>query len=197
MPKKVDHHQRREQLAEAAWHIIRRDGIEGVSVRNVAEEAGMSLGSLRHYFTTQSELIAFSMRLASDRVTARIAKLTFSGNPRKDVQMLVCELVPLNEDTIAESEIWLALTAKALVDPVLKTHFQEVHSQLQAFFLQAMHAFAAIEQALPGLQPELEAKRLHALVDGLVLHGILLPGSLSADEIITIVSRHLDSLLEA
>ena len=45
------------------------------SVRNVAQEAGLSMGSLRHYFSTQSELLCFAMQLVGDRAQARVAAL--------------------------------------------------------------------------------------------------------------------------
>ena len=84
MPKIVDHEARRKELAEAAWRVIRREGLEGASVRNVAKEAGMSLGSLRHYFATQSELLAFSMRMVGERVKERIKKTGNDGRyPRR------------------------------------------------------------------------------------------------------------------
>jgi Uncharacterized protein conserved in bacteria len=59
VPKVVDPAERRRELAEAVWRVIRRDGLEQASVRNVAREADLSMGSLRHYFATQSELMAF------------------------------------------------------------------------------------------------------------------------------------------
>ena len=50
MPRVVDHAVRRQELAEALWRVVRRDGVHEVSVRTVADEAGTSPGALRHYF---------------------------------------------------------------------------------------------------------------------------------------------------
>ncbi|MGM0975119.1 MAG: TetR/AcrR family transcriptional regulator [Bacillota bacterium] len=63
MPKKVDHEKQKKVLAKAAWRVIKKEGIEGASVRKIAKEAGLSAGSLRHYFSNQSELLAYSMNL--------------------------------------------------------------------------------------------------------------------------------------
>lgn len=59
MPKIVDHDEKRKQIAEAAWNIIRKEGVEKASIRRVAAEAGMSSGALRHYFSTQDEMLLF------------------------------------------------------------------------------------------------------------------------------------------
>jgi AcrR family transcriptional regulator len=71
MPKLVDPDQRRSELALAVWTVIRRDGLQRASVRNVAREAGLSMGSLRHYFGSQSELLCFAMQLVGDRARCR------------------------------------------------------------------------------------------------------------------------------
>ncbi|MGB3635817.1 MAG: TetR family transcriptional regulator, partial [Rubrobacteraceae bacterium] len=68
MPKIVDHEERRRELAEAVWRVILRDGVEGVSVRNVAAEAGWSTGALRHYVGTKEDLLASATQLLDERV---------------------------------------------------------------------------------------------------------------------------------
>jgi AcrR family transcriptional regulator len=52
MPKKVDHSQRRESIAKAAFAVIARDGIAGATLRAVAEEAGTSSALLMHYIAS-------------------------------------------------------------------------------------------------------------------------------------------------
>ena len=63
MPRKIDRDRRKAQLAEAVWRIVVERGIGAVSVRAVAEEAGVAVGSLRHVFPTRAELLEFSAEL--------------------------------------------------------------------------------------------------------------------------------------
>lgn len=67
VPKVIDIEARREELAQALWRVIQREGLEQASVRNVAHEPEMSVGALRHYFGSQEELLAFAMRLVIER----------------------------------------------------------------------------------------------------------------------------------
>jgi len=64
--------------------VIRRDGLEHASVRNVAREAGLSSGSLRHMFRTQAELLVFAMNQVVDRIESRLDSLDPTGDPRRD-----------------------------------------------------------------------------------------------------------------
>src|SRR5918995_4672700 len=108
MPKLVDHEQRRRDLAEAVWRVIRRNGIDQASVRTVAREAGWSAGALRHYFSTQSELLGFAMQLVVERVEGRIAALEPPKEPREAVKQLLHELLPLDDERRAENEVFFA-----------------------------------------------------------------------------------------
>ncbi|MBD2845640.1 TetR family transcriptional regulator C-terminal domain-containing protein [Paenibacillus sp. IB182496] len=194
MPKIVNHDERKEQLAEAAWRVIRRDGLEGASVRSIADEAGMSLGSLRHYFMTQAELLQFSMRLVSERVRARIEHKVYSGDPYRDIAAIIGELVPLDEERLAECEVWLAFVGSSVADPALRELGQEVHNELYRGFRQIVDSLIRLGLARPGIDASLETMRLHALVDGLVVHGVTRQGTMTREHIQQIIAYHMDEL---
>ncbi|WP_442603955.1 TetR/AcrR family transcriptional regulator [Paenibacillus sp. KN14-4R] len=195
MPKIVNHDTRREKLAEAAWRIIRHSGLEAVSVRSVAEEAGMSLGALRHYFATQAELLEFSMRLVADRITERIEQIALNEEPLEEIERAILQLVPMDDERLAESEVWLSFIGKALTDPQLKTLNQEMYEGLSRFFHLIIHVMIKLELTKPDIDAELEARRLHALVDGLLVHGVTNRVDCPPDEISRVIRYHLNSIL--
>lgn len=194
MPKIVDARQRRQDIAEAAWRVIRRDGLESVTVRTVATEAGLSMGSLRHYFTTQSELVGCAMRLVVDRLTARLEALESTGDPRTDLEHVVTELLPLDDERRTESEVWLSFSGKALIDPALHRLSDEVYDSLHELMLRLLTEMAEGGDLPNGREVDVEAERLQALIDGLLVHGITRPVRVSPERIRTVVSGHLDSL---
>ncbi|MGK5643087.1 TetR/AcrR family transcriptional regulator, partial [Streptomyces sp. URMC 126] len=83
MPKRVDHEERRRLIAEALWRIASSRGLEGASLRDVAAEAGISLGQLQHYFAGKDEMLVFALEhitgLAEARIRARILALWGAG----------------------------------------------------------------------------------------------------------------------
>jgi AcrR family transcriptional regulator len=178
MPKQVDHAQRREQLAAALWRVVMREGIEAASVRRVAAEAGWSTGSLRHYFETRSQLLAFAMELVVQRVTERVAAF----GPEPDPRRLLEQALPLDDERRAEMQVWLAFTTQALVDPGLRDLRDGAHAALRDLCRRAVEQEGAAD-------PGAAAEQLHALVDGLALHAVLAPA-------VTTPARQLE-LLEA
>jgi AcrR family transcriptional regulator len=194
MPRQIDPEQRRAELAEAVWTVIRRDGLQRASVRNVAREAGLSMGSLRHYFATQSELLCFAMQLVGDRARDRIRALDFAPGPRNAAEQLLHQLVPLDDERRAESEVWLAFTGNALVDPDQRAIHRRIHDQLRGACASALTVLADAGQTSDGFDLDLETTRLHALVDGLAVHAVMHPDRLPPDQIVAVLARHLDSL---
>ncbi len=187
MPKQVDHAVRREQVATALWRVVMRDGIEGASLRRVAEEAGWSLGSLRHYFATQPELLAFAMELVIERVQRRVGALPTLADPCASATRLLLEVLPLDADRRAEMQVWLAFTMRSLVDPALRGLREGAHTSLRGL-CHATLLRLGVDDC------EHESERLHALIDGLALHAILDPHTTTPDRQVELLTRHLEAL---
>lgn len=66
-PKQVDHRGRREAIARALWRVVEQRGVTQLTMRVVAQEAGMSLGQLRHYFASRTTMLSFAMDFASEQ----------------------------------------------------------------------------------------------------------------------------------
>jgi AcrR family transcriptional regulator len=188
----VDPVERRQDLVEAVLRVIRRDGLEQASVRNVAREAGLSMGSLRHYFVSQSELMVFAFRTVIDRIEARLAMLAPEPDPRRRAERVLAELLPLDDDRRAENEVWLAFTSRAMVDPMLRALRDEGYDALQ-------HGCRAIlaDLSAAGLAPadtQAEAERLHAWLDGLAVHAAMRPDIHTAESLTAAITHQLDAL---
>lgn len=192
VPRFVDEELRRRAIAEAVWRVIRRDGLAAASVRTVAEEAGLSGGSLRHYFGTQAELLSFSLRLIGERIRDRLTSVDPDRNPRRVLEEVVDALVPLDDERRAEAEVWFVFTAAALADPALRELSAEAYDGTRVLLRTAVEHLAASRTARAGLDVEVETARLHALLDGLALHAVTKP--VDTEEINAVLARHLDGL---
>jgi AcrR family transcriptional regulator len=174
--------------------VIRRRGVDGASIRTAAHEAGWSPGALRHYFSTQSELLTFAMQMVVERIEARVSALEPPVDPRRAVEQRLHQLLPLDEERRAENEVWLAFAARALVDPQLRARHEEVDEELRRACLGTLEELGSAGRLRPGLDLELEAERLHGLLDGLALHTAMRPDRMSPEVIRSVLARHLDSL---
>lgn len=197
MPKKVDHQKRKIQIAETTWKVIVEEGIEQATVRKIAQASDFSVGAVRHYFASQSELLHFSMELVSERVMQRAKERKFSKeqNPLEFVTEGICEILPVDEERKIEMEVWLAFSAKVLVDKTLQELSNKVYQDMHQGLKNVVQALQLFEIAKKELDLGLEVNRLHAIVDGMAMHHLLNPEQFTREEMIATLNYHLKSIL--
>ncbi len=184
---------------EAVWRIIAVDGLERASLREVADEAGLAVGSVRHYFAGSDELLAYSFATVIDSIVARLEAALpgvqdhpgASAEGRAAVLTLLGELLPLDEQRAVEACVWMAFRNAARIKPFLAAEADRSHREVAAVMGRVITAL------LPGESQEVlvvEAERLLATLDGLCMHALLQPGWMTARMCTDVLERHLDGL---
>ncbi|MGV9308482.1 TetR/AcrR family transcriptional regulator [Nonomuraea sp. NPDC003727] len=123
MPRQVDHDQRRRQIAEAVWRLATRGGLEDVTLRQVATEAGVSARLLQYYFGTRDQLLLGALEILNDdaeqRARERLAMLGEAPGTRTIVRGVLLELLPLDEERRNRHLVYAAYFVRFLTDPAL------------------------------------------------------------------------------
>lgn len=196
MPKIVDHENQKEIIAGAAWRVIQKNGIEGATVRKIAQESGLSPSALRRYFNSQAQLLEFAMKLVVEHVEQRFLNM----NIMVDRITLACakeillNLMPMDEERILEMEVWLSLSVKALNEPALKKISNDTYNLIFKAILNMLKQLSEVHLIKPNLNLELEAQRLHVLIDGLSLHRINCPDKITIEKVDLILEEYLNEL---
>ena len=194
MPRLIDHDERRQVFAEATWRVILRDGVGKVSVRTVAAEAGHSAGSLRHVFASQSELLVFALQLVVDRAEERVDALRELPDAAERVQAVAAQLLPMDAQRRAEMEVYLALFTAANADADLRPSRDVAHQSVLAGCRWMIEELDTGGLLARDTDRELEARRLHALIDGLAAHVIYEGADADPQWAHQVLLRHLAAL---
>lgn len=196
MPKIVDHDQRRKQIAEAVWAIVAFRGFEAVTLRSVAAEAGVSMGTVQHYFTNKEEMIYFACTQFVEQATSGADSLREQSNepnaPRTIIRAIMQQTMPLTDEQRIGSAVWLAFVSRAAVDDQLGEFIREAWNGLHRFVGAQLRAAQEAGQVPTTLDTALEAASLIALADGLASH--LLVGQYSPAMGIEAVDHRLEQL---
>ncbi|MFE7776372.1 TetR/AcrR family transcriptional regulator [Streptomyces sp. NPDC057445] len=200
MPKKVDHEERRQEISDALWRIASTRGLDGVSLREVAAEAGISLGRLQHYFRSKDEMLLFALRqisqLADRRIRERIEKaaadLPEEPSPRFVLRESLAGMLPLDERSRIGQLVAAAYFGRAVHDERLSSEAQEGIPRLREFFAGLLRRAAERDELPAGIVAEDEAMILIGLVDGLTAYTLL--NVHSPEEALRLLDRHLERL---
>lgn len=182
MPKIVDPEQRRREIAEAVLRVVSRDGIAAASVRNVATEAGLSLGSLRHYFATHEQMLRATMQWLTADIERRITAKAQAATSVDDLVDVLTEVMPVDEPRRAEFVVWWEVIRLAHTSSPLRDLSIESHEELRRLCLGVWRAARGRTTEDVSTADEQGARHLHATLDGLSLHLSLYPDHLTADE---------------
>ena len=204
MVNKIDEKQRRRALAEAVWTVIRRDGFDAASVRAVAAEAGLSAGSVRHFFGSQNELHIFAMEELSRDIGSRI-RATFEaarpeGEPLRGARAREVAagslgiLLTHDEETRLLYAANMQFTIKALVQPALVPVARRILGEIREFAGAIISDLVELGAADPGLDIGTARNQLCAMLDGYALEMLVDPGAFAPGEPEENLRTFLDSL---
>jgi AcrR family transcriptional regulator len=203
VPIHVDHEARRSHLAQAVWRIVVREGVAAASVRAVAKEAGLSMGSVRHFFASHDQLLLFAVEALVEQASRRIAEgtsarmtLVAEGRPLAAVAALLEEVLPLDAERQTEAKVWVAFTTPPATDSeiaAVRKRVDEGVRELCGNALDALHEFGLLDA---DRDRRVEIERIHALLDGLTIHLLLDPERLDSDFVRAVVVTHLGDLAD-
>ena len=184
MPKVVDHDERRERIAEAAWRVIEREGPDGANLRRIARETGHTTGVVTHYFRDKRELMAFAFGLVVDRSTSRMARAAAEVG----VVEALAQFLPLDEERRRETTVWLALMSASLTDPDLAVELRQRYRQAREATLPV---FRTALEVTRGGDPDDVADELLAVVDGITVDALTDPERYPPDRQLALLRRAL------
>jgi AcrR family transcriptional regulator len=200
VPKRVDHEERRRQIADALVRTAAVRGLHATGMREVAAEAGVSLRLIQYYFGTKEELLLAAMQqLAaqfSDRALARIQrakKTPGPASPRDVIAAILTEALPADDDRRTFTLVYTAYLALSLTEPALAISPLVRNSNVVLDVVAAQLRAAQAAGDMPGhLDPDLEAISLLAMSAGLGTS--VLGGQSSAEQAQAVVDYHLRRL---
>lgn len=190
MPKIVDRDARRREVITAVWRIIVRDGVEHASFREVAQESGLAIGSIRHFFGSHEDLIVAAAQEMAEQIGVRMEAQVDErlGVPGRDLAEAILEAVlPLDDERRDEAALWLALMSASRTNPALLEQSAALHSGVRTLVRQVINH-------TPHAGDEIEVERLAAVLDGLALGAVVHPELMSTRRMREVLRRHLDSL---
>ena len=188
---------RRTQLTDALLSITATRGLDQVSVREVASAAGVSIGTVQHYFATKDQMLLFAFRQVVERTRARVAGIDAGAGPRQALGAALRELLPLDQPRLAECRVYLAFAAQAATSPALAAVQQETLSAIHADLQQVLTAATTARTRRTATDTVVEARLLLAVVDGLMFDAVSAPGTLTPADLEAALDAYLDRLLPA
>lgn len=174
--KKVDHDQRRLEVAVAAATIIADQGLEALTTRNLAKAMGCSIGVLSHYFVNKDEIVIAALNWADSRIEDRFTRLIEQSPMDVDqYEPFIIGTFPLDEQSELEWRVRLNLAAYSLTHPTLKQSQDELRRSRQQRLLGMILALQQSGNIRSDIKPELIMQNAIDFVTGTAYNLLMIP----------------------
>ncbi|MBD2360470.1 TetR family transcriptional regulator [Anabaena minutissima FACHB-250] len=186
---------RRIEVANAAWRVIIREGLDRASMRAIAQELGSSTGVVTHYFRDKEELILFALERVFKNVLEDM-KFCVKGRQGIDrLEQMILTALPLKMSDKADWKVWVAFLGYSIGREHLVQKHQKRYDVLQQLISQELADLQTANLIRVDLDVTLEANALIALVDGIGTGVVICPEQFSAEQQQYLVRRHINALL--
>ncbi len=196
MPRRVDHGERRRELTAALLRIASTRGLQAVSMREVAAEAGVSLRVVQYYFTDKKTLMASGITELAARLDRRVrerAAAIGTGLPARTVlEVVLGSILPTDEDSRADQLAWTAYHAAGLTDPGSAVDGRFAPDALEEWLTGVLGQAVEDGQVAGDRNPRVEVVSLLAMTNGLV--SSVLGRQRTAEDALAVVRYRLDRL---
>ncbi|MFN8074209.1 MAG: TetR/AcrR family transcriptional regulator [Kineosporiaceae bacterium] len=181
---------RREEILDAAMELFGEVGYHSASLREIAQRVGISHPGLLHHFASKELLLAAVLEMRDERDEARFGMATAQG---AGVLKGLLELVEDNARNPRIVELFCVLSAEATSpDHPAHDYFRRRYANVAAQLTRALADVAAEGGLRPGVEPDLAARVVTAVMDGLQVQWLL---DRSAVDMAAGLRAVLDSLL--
>jgi AcrR family transcriptional regulator len=190
----VDEGERRVQILDAATAVIARRGVDSARLADIAEEAGVSLGLVQHYFRKREKLLADVFRSESERIASSWRVAVDPTAPPLDRLIEYLRLCSPGSGAAARSfgpgwAFWLQMWSKANRDVELQPDVQAVYQSFAEPFTKAIEEGVEKRVFRPRSDVANVVDRMISLIDGLAVRSIT--GTLPQDRMLELLVESL------
>jgi AcrR family transcriptional regulator len=167
---------RREDLIAATLACLSKLGHEGVSVRRISAEAGVSMGLITHHFRSIDSLVAAAYRSLAEGLLSRSREVAIAGDPLESLHAFFAASFAPHALDPAIFRTWLVFWSRvphsAELRAVRNLTYRESCATLATLLMRLRRA-----PGVPAFRVGPAATGLAALMDGLWVELSLSPSS--------------------
>jgi AcrR family transcriptional regulator len=182
MPKKVDHKLRREAFLAAAYRTIKKKGLEGMTVRAVAREAGFTTGALVHYVDSMDKLLVESSEYSARHVRGDMEAMEALPDKLESLRQVIYLSLPLDEERRGNWNFWMGFWERSVRNATVRKMTHTRYSE----WIKRVERLIVTAQESGGLPDDIDVHRAArmcvALVDGIATQTMRSGFPLSADD---------------
>jgi AcrR family transcriptional regulator len=181
---------RRKEVLGVVYEAVSESGVDGVTMRQIAEAAEISTGTINYHFENKHNLLILAMEAAYELPEDWEV---YKGSPFSQLQRLAMGYV-FRTPRDRFWRFWINYTAHSTRDEEMREHQNTRYERQRKFWGELLRDGIAAGEVDPEVDPERAANELLLIAHGLVLRQLQSPTAANRDEARDILTERFDHL---
>jgi TetR/AcrR family transcriptional repressor of bet genes len=182
--------QRRKELLGVVYEVVSESGVDGVTMRQIAEAAGISTGTINYHFKNKHNLLILALEAAYELPEDW---KVYEGSPFSQLQRLAMGYV-FRSAKDRFWRFWINYTAHSTRDEEMRQHQNVRYERQLRFWGDLLRASIEAGEVDPEIDPNAAANELLLIAQGLVIRQIQSPATATRDEARAILTERFERL---
>ncbi|MBR0684323.1 TetR/AcrR family transcriptional regulator [Bradyrhizobium manausense] len=182
--------QRRKELLGVVYEAVSESGVDGVTMRQIAEAADISTGTINYHFKNKHNLLILALEAAYELPEDW---KVYEGSPFSQLQQLAMGYV-FRSPRDRFWRFWINYTAHSTRDEEMRQHQNTRYERQLRFWGELLKKAVLSSEVDPEIDPEAEANELLLIAQGLVIRQIQSPTPTTREEARAILTGRFERL---
>jgi len=170
MPKIVDHEKRRHTIAQAAVTVIAEQGLEATKLSTIARVAGMTTGSVTHYFSDKDAVLMAALEMSYDMMFADMDQVAV--NTADSFYETIVQALPITPQKRIAMTVWMAFCSRSLTVPDVGRHQTDSHYRWHSKVRQQLRRHCEIHNMVIPDDIDDLCEGITAQINGLIIRSL-------------------------
>jgi AcrR family transcriptional regulator len=166
--KRANPEQQRRMIAESAYRVLARDGLEGFSMRNVAADAGCTIGLINHWFSSKEALVTTAWHRAIDLEQRRGDALR--KGDELPIEAALLSALPTTPELRHKELVWLAFRAMSVSNANVRKAYTRHYDYARGLFTDEL-----VRRGFGRKEAAEKSDLLLVAIDGVAQHALMNP----------------------
>lgn len=151
-------------IAKVVDDLVYEQGVQAITIREVASRVGYSTTVVSHYFSSKLEMLVFTHQLARRKVEALIEEAIRHGRPLIET---LEHILPLTEERWRDWHTWFAFWGMAPAEPDVTREWREGTNNAHNLFLRLIESAQTAGQFPATIDSASAATQIQIFVNGI------------------------------
>jgi AcrR family transcriptional regulator len=195
MPKIVNHDVRRDDIARAAFRVIRRRGVARATIRDIARETGCSVGAVVHYIPSKDHVFLQAAEYSTHIIRGRMERAESDHRGLEALRRVLYEGLPAGEDMLGHWKIWFGFWQLSETSELIRAATHDRYDESYRRYGRLIRAAQKAGEIRSGINVADATASLICQMDGMGVHALISGHKLSAARLRRQIDAWIDRTL--